>query len=160
MGNVAPCQACKKREPVETKADLQELEATAVSDNALTDVAAGRKDVDATASTSCSATSASSPFPGTDVPNGYVVVLDKSSPDGPQLGIDVDAYAEPTTLPITAITGGMVAAWNKAHPEAQVTEGDHIVAVNGMKGDVDAMMEKCKTETVLTIIFTRASGGS
>mmetsp|Transcript_14700 Transcript_14700/g.37711 ORF Transcript_14700/g.37711 Transcript_14700/m.37711 type:complete len:236 (-) Transcript_14700:116-823(-) len=84
----------------------------------------------------------------------YCVVLDKAS--GTKLGLDVDFMTERVVLPIIQITGGLAEEWNRANPGAQLCIGDSIVQVNGVKGDVAIMMERCKNDKVLALTLVRA----
>uniref|UniRef100_A0A7S4VYV9 Peroxidase n=1 Tax=Alexandrium monilatum TaxID=311494 RepID=A0A7S4VYV9_9DINO len=87
--------------------------------------------------------------------NTYRIVLDKGS--GGKLGLDVDYMPERTVLPIMAVTGGLAEAWNKAHSEElQLRKGDSILEVNGKRGDVAEMLERCKNEQVLELTLRRA----
>eukprot|EP00929_Paragymnodinium_shiwhaense_P051072 TRINITY_DN25712_c0_g1_i1.p1 TRINITY_DN25712_c0_g1~~TRINITY_DN25712_c0_g1_i1.p1 ORF type:complete len:188 (+),score=47.52 TRINITY_DN25712_c0_g1_i1:186-749(+) len=90
---------------------------------------------------------------GPDAQGWYDIVLDKAT--NPKLGVDVDAYEENTTLPIIAITGGLVGAWNQAYPQCEVREGDHIIEVNGGKGEVGALMDRCRQDDILRMKLRR-----
>mmetsp|Transcript_12727 Transcript_12727/g.39847 ORF Transcript_12727/g.39847 Transcript_12727/m.39847 type:complete len:406 (-) Transcript_12727:120-1337(-) len=84
----------------------------------------------------------------------YKVSLEKSS--GVKLGLDVDYMAERMVLPIMSVTGGLAEEWNRANPKAQLAKGDSIVEVNGTRGNVALMLEKCKSEQVLEMTLKRA----
>lgn len=73
----------------------------------------------------------------------YSIVLDKRR-GGFRLGIDVDT-THGSALLVDAVTGGLVEAWNRQHPHLQVRTGDHIVEVNGISGDAQAVFKECKT---------------
>eukprot|EP00929_Paragymnodinium_shiwhaense_P119058 TRINITY_DN90949_c0_g1_i1.p1 TRINITY_DN90949_c0_g1~~TRINITY_DN90949_c0_g1_i1.p1 ORF type:complete len:216 (+),score=36.49 TRINITY_DN90949_c0_g1_i1:74-721(+) len=83
----------------------------------------------------------------------YCVTLHKDR--NSRLGINVDHFAGGTTLPIVEVTGGLVLKWNQANPNSQVCEGDHIVEVNGVRDNVDLMMERCKNDQVLRLTLRR-----
>mmetsp|Transcript_77408 Transcript_77408/g.185503 ORF Transcript_77408/g.185503 Transcript_77408/m.185503 type:complete len:398 (-) Transcript_77408:69-1262(-) len=77
----------------------------------------------------------------------YKVHLVKS--EGQKLGLDVDYMAERSVLPILVISGGIAEQWNKQHPERKMNTGDSIVEVNGIRGNVALMLEKCKVDPTL-----------
>lgn len=76
----------------------------------------------------------------------YQFTIDRSS--GGKLGIDVD-HEDNRTLLVENVKEGLVQDWNLAHPELQVTVGDRIVEVNGVKEDVMRMLEECKKPQLL-----------
>ena len=39
--------------------------------------------------------------------------------------------------------------WNKSNPDKKMTPGDSIVEVNGIRGNVALMLEKCKVDPTL-----------
>jgi len=83
----------------------------------------------------------------------YEVMLDKST--GGKLGLDVDYMAERRVLPVMCITGGLAEQWNQNNPDKQISKGDSLISVNGIKGDVAVMLERCKTEKVLNLILAK-----
>lgn len=83
----------------------------------------------------------------------YTVTLDKSS--GGKLGLDVDYMAERRVLPIMSCTGGLAEQWNNNNPDKKLCQGDAVLEVNGCRGKVAEMLEKCKTEKVLTLVLCR-----
>lgn len=83
----------------------------------------------------------------------YEVMLDKST--GGKLGLDVDYMAERRVLPVMSITGGLAEQWNQANPHKQISKGDSLISVNGVKGDVAIMLERCKTEKVLQLVLAK-----
>lgn len=88
----------------------------------------------------------------------YTIVLEKTG--GMTLGLDVDTMAilhDSSVLPIRAISGGLVGIWNKHHPDMQVLHGDKIIEVNGVRGDVASLVEKCAREQTLSMVLKRAS---
>merc|ERR1719456_1952707 len=70
------------------------------------------------------------------------------------LGLDVDT-ASSTVLVIEGITGGLVGTWNEQHPDAQVRSGDHIIEVNGVRGDAAILLDKLKNELTLRVVLER-----
>lgn len=83
----------------------------------------------------------------------YTVTLDKAS--GGKLGLDVDYMAERKVLPVMNITGGLAEQWNQNNPEAKLQMGDSVLEVNGVRGNVAVMIEKCKNEKVLSLLLVR-----
>eukprot|EP00434_Breviolum_minutum_P017769 symbB.v1.2.015684.t1/scaffold1179.1/size133475/7 len=83
----------------------------------------------------------------------YKVSLTKV--DGVSLGMDVDYLAERCVLPILFIAGGLTEQWNKEHPENKISTGDSIVEVNGVRGDVANMLQKCKVDPVLDLTICK-----
>jgi len=84
----------------------------------------------------------------------YIVTLTKTS--GVTLGLDVDTMAEVGVLPIQAITGGLVEAWNAENPDTQVCKGDKIIEVNGVRGDGASLVERCARDQTLRMVLRRA----
>mmetsp|Transcript_49355 Transcript_49355/g.159329 ORF Transcript_49355/g.159329 Transcript_49355/m.159329 type:complete len:414 (+) Transcript_49355:74-1315(+) len=84
----------------------------------------------------------------------YIAVLDKAK--GGKLGLDVDYMAERLVLPIMAVTGGLAGDWNTSNPGTALKKGDSIVEVNGVRGNVAVMLEKCKSDVVLNLVLSRA----
>mmetsp|Transcript_58701 Transcript_58701/g.154630 ORF Transcript_58701/g.154630 Transcript_58701/m.154630 type:complete len:404 (-) Transcript_58701:174-1385(-) len=133
MGNVACCSDAKDDKGATAMADeLARAEAVPVVDDAKSGGLAG----------------------GKIAPKTYKVSLNKSN--GTKLGLDVDFMAERVVLPIIAITGGLAEEWNKANPGAPLQRGDSILEVNGVRGDVATMLEKCKNDKVLNLTLVKA----
>eukprot|EP00438_Fugacium_kawagutii_P010268 Skav225665 [mRNA] locus=scaffold1924:56810:58009:+ [translate_table: standard] len=84
----------------------------------------------------------------------YKVILKKTQ--GQKLGLDVDYMAERSVLPILVISGGIAQQWNKQHPERKMTQGDSVVEVNGIRGNVALMLEKCKTDPTLELTICKS----
>ncbi len=83
----------------------------------------------------------------------YKVSLVKA--EGQKLGLDVDYMAERSILPILVISGGIAEQWNKKHPERKMNTGDSIVEVNGIRGNVALMLEKCKSDPTLELTICK-----
>lgn len=83
----------------------------------------------------------------------YKVTLVKSA--GMKLGMDVDYMAERSVLPILVISGGLAEQWNKEHPERKMNAGDGVVEVNGVRGNVALMLEKCKSDPTLELTICK-----
>eukprot|EP00747_Dinoflagellata_sp_TGD_P178899 gnl/TRDRNA2_/TRDRNA2_28785_c0_seq1.p1 gnl/TRDRNA2_/TRDRNA2_28785_c0~~gnl/TRDRNA2_/TRDRNA2_28785_c0_seq1.p1 ORF type:complete len:206 (+),score=30.92 gnl/TRDRNA2_/TRDRNA2_28785_c0_seq1:54-620(+) len=84
----------------------------------------------------------------------YIVTLDKTA--SKKLGINVDHTAVGGSLPIKAITGGLARQWNQDNPDCKVMEGDCIIEVNGARGDVALLVERCMNDIVLRMTLRRA----
>jgi len=84
----------------------------------------------------------------------YIVTLEKAN--GVKLGLDVDTMAEEGALPVRAITGGLIEAWNAQNPAAQVLLGDKIIEVNGVRGDATTLVGKCANDPTLRMVLERA----
>lgn len=91
---------------------------------------------------------------GADKDGMYRVTLDKAG--GMKLGLDVDYMAERRVLPIMAITGGLAEQWNHGNPGAMLKKGDSVLEVNGTRGNVAIMLEKCKSEKMLHLLLMRS----
>eukprot|EP00747_Dinoflagellata_sp_TGD_P179693 gnl/TRDRNA2_/TRDRNA2_30909_c0_seq1.p1 gnl/TRDRNA2_/TRDRNA2_30909_c0~~gnl/TRDRNA2_/TRDRNA2_30909_c0_seq1.p1 ORF type:complete len:152 (+),score=32.01 gnl/TRDRNA2_/TRDRNA2_30909_c0_seq1:135-590(+) len=89
-------------------------------------------------------------------PSGeYEISLDKRS--GTRLGIDVD-HQDGTTLLIESVYGGLVERWNDTNPNSKVKQGDRIIEVNGIRGEVFQLADECKKNQVLNIKIKRGAG--
>mmetsp|Transcript_95808 Transcript_95808/g.228141 ORF Transcript_95808/g.228141 Transcript_95808/m.228141 type:complete len:398 (-) Transcript_95808:96-1289(-) len=75
--------------------------------------------------------------------------------EGQKLGLDVDYMAERSVLPILVISGGIAEMWNKQHPDKKMNTGDSITEVNGIKGNVALMLEKCKADQTLELTVVK-----
>merc|ERR1719210_2886937 len=82
----------------------------------------------------------------------FAITLDKS--EGTRLGIDVD-HQDGTSLLIENINGGLVEAWNDAHPDQKVKQGDRIIEVNSIRDDVLQLVDECKKNQVLCLKLRR-----
>jgi len=82
----------------------------------------------------------------------FTIQVDKTP--GSKLGVDVD-HQDGVTLLVDAVTGGLIEAWNKAHPDEQVKRGDRIVEVNGYRGDILNLVDECKKTQVLVMKIRR-----
>eukprot|EP00747_Dinoflagellata_sp_TGD_P168016 gnl/TRDRNA2_/TRDRNA2_193495_c0_seq1.p1 gnl/TRDRNA2_/TRDRNA2_193495_c0~~gnl/TRDRNA2_/TRDRNA2_193495_c0_seq1.p1 ORF type:complete len:187 (-),score=34.05 gnl/TRDRNA2_/TRDRNA2_193495_c0_seq1:82-642(-) len=85
----------------------------------------------------------------------YHIVLDKS--DDANIGLLITVDGSNLCLPIQGICGGLATRWNESHPDDQVAVGDAILEVNGVKADVNAMMQKCKESQILVMKILRLS---
>lgn len=71
-----------------------------------------------------------------------------------RLGIDVDLSAG-GSLMVDQINEGLVMDWNKANPDKAVKSGDHIVEVNGSRGNAQQLTEVCKRDEKLEMTVKR-----
>mmetsp|Transcript_52066 Transcript_52066/g.96420 ORF Transcript_52066/g.96420 Transcript_52066/m.96420 type:complete len:150 (-) Transcript_52066:209-658(-) len=85
----------------------------------------------------------------------FTITLDRSIQR--HIGIDVDHAEQKGILVVRTITGGLAEQWNSANPDAQVRVGDHIVDVNGAKGDVGVLLERCRKDKILRITLKRSN---
>lgn len=88
----------------------------------------------------------------------FAIVLKKTA-DHSSLGVDVDP-ANSVYMVVVAVNGGLVAAWNQAHPDMEVKPGDHVMAVNGRSGNAQELVEACKAHDVLEMQIVRKQVGS
>mmetsp|Transcript_120484 Transcript_120484/g.236813 ORF Transcript_120484/g.236813 Transcript_120484/m.236813 type:complete len:141 (+) Transcript_120484:76-498(+) len=82
----------------------------------------------------------------------FTIKLNKTERD--TLGVDVD-HKDERTLLIEKITGGLIGDWNSKNPGKQVKVGDRIVAVNGKRDDVFALVGECRRQGELTMMLRR-----
>mmetsp|Transcript_85352 Transcript_85352/g.164335 ORF Transcript_85352/g.164335 Transcript_85352/m.164335 type:complete len:139 (+) Transcript_85352:95-511(+) len=81
----------------------------------------------------------------------FTIKLNKRE-GGPRLGIDVDLM-DGSYLLIDKINEGLVDTWNQEHPDMEVKANDHVMAVNGIRGDAQAMTEACKNNDKLEMLI-------
>jgi len=90
----------------------------------------------------------------------YEVTLEKR--DGTRLGMSILERdgADGRGLLVTAVTGGLVQAWNSNHSaqpgKPVVRPGDRIVEVNGVRDCTSQLLEECRTSQVLHMTIRRA----
>lgn len=83
----------------------------------------------------------------------FTIKLNKKE-GGPRLGIDVDLM-DGSYLLIDKINDGLVDTWNQEHPDKEVKANDHVLMVNGIRGDAQAMTEACKNNDKLEMLIQR-----
>mmetsp|Transcript_16073 Transcript_16073/g.34752 ORF Transcript_16073/g.34752 Transcript_16073/m.34752 type:complete len:257 (+) Transcript_16073:137-907(+) len=89
---------------------------------------------------------------GKSDPMEFFAVVDKGG--GRTLGINVDRKHRSSLL-VDGIETGLIQEWNQSHPTEEIKVGDLIVEVNGVVGDVSALMEECKRDTMLRLRLQR-----
>jgi len=91
---------------------------------------------------------------GSSSSHEYTVTLKK--PGNTRLGADVDPQGSSLVV-LEIVPGGLVQRWNDRNPETQIHTLDHIVEVNGVRGNVSAMAAECKKcgDVVLTLRRTK-----
>mmetsp|Transcript_12828 Transcript_12828/g.36887 ORF Transcript_12828/g.36887 Transcript_12828/m.36887 type:complete len:535 (-) Transcript_12828:233-1837(-) len=89
----------------------------------------------------------------TEGPTHFAIVLEKRR-NNSRLGIDVDA-SQGQGLVIDSVAGGLVAEWNRRHPECKVKVGDCIVEVNGITGDAQEIFKECRSTWKLEMKLRR-----
>jgi len=78
-----------------------------------------------------------------------------SREEGTPLGVELDA-ADGYSVRLTEIdAGGSFAAWNRLHGVEQVKRGDHIVAVNGVRGSAPGILQRMRQARELEIELHR-----
>jgi len=84
----------------------------------------------------------------------YKVTLVKQA--GKKLGLDVDYMVERSVLPVLGISGGTAEEWNEKNPNKKMNIGDSLVEVNGVRGNVALMLEKCKNDATLELTLCKS----
>jgi len=82
----------------------------------------------------------------------FGVSIDKTL--GGPLGIHVDDQDGPWLL-VDSVSGGLMGKWNASNPGLEVKPGDRIVEVNGIRGDIVALVEEGKKHKVLEMTIRR-----
>mmetsp|Transcript_69198 Transcript_69198/g.165929 ORF Transcript_69198/g.165929 Transcript_69198/m.165929 type:complete len:227 (-) Transcript_69198:160-840(-) len=75
-------------------------------------------------------------------------------PPGANLGLSID-WDPSLVLHVEAVKPGLIADWNEAHPGEEVESGCIITAVNGVSGDVAAMLDFIDTAPVIQLEVKR-----
>lgn len=85
----------------------------------------------------------------------FLIILDKTSgQEGLKLGIDI--IPEGSTAWVEGMHAqGHVPRWNLDNPALAVRVYDHIVQVNGVRGDAQRLVDELKSSDVLEIILSR-----
>jgi hypothetical protein len=82
-----------------------------------------------------------------------------------RLGLDVffgDAETAETrdNLTVQNILEGLVWHWNEANPESKVMIGDHIIEINGVRGDLQEMVNRARDDDVINMVIRRLPDSS
>mmetsp|Transcript_109849 Transcript_109849/g.310821 ORF Transcript_109849/g.310821 Transcript_109849/m.310821 type:complete len:229 (-) Transcript_109849:22-708(-) len=87
----------------------------------------------------------------------YGITLERGAS---RLGFDVNIgqLEWQKTLPIKSINGGIAAQWNADHPELEIRTGDHILEVNGIRGNADQMLVACRRQGQVRLVVGRPEG--
>jgi len=80
------------------------------------------------------------------------VKVDLSS--GEHLGISAHVM-DSAHMRVSAVSGGVIAQWNKAHPELAVMPDDIILSVNGRNCNVQDLLKTCGQEMLLVMELAR-----
>jgi hypothetical protein len=82
------------------------------------------------------------------------VTLSRASQDD-QLGISYDAK-DPTAIRVTEVhPDSLISHWNAANPSMAIKVDDRIISVNGLKGNVDKLVDRLKKENELELVVCR-----
>lgn len=73
-----------------------------------------------------------------------------------RLGVKIDD-GDGVSLLIVHVGPGLVEDWNREHPDLEMTAGDRIVAVNGLRGHADQIYKECTTAETLSIKFVKGT---
>jgi hypothetical protein len=83
-----------------------------------------------------------------------VIIVTKTV--GERLGLDV-GYSDENTLKIDKVKDGPFSRWNLNNPSQQIREGDHIIDVNGSRGDANTLVDLMHNSATLKVTFVRNS---
>lgn len=77
-----------------------------------------------------------------------------------RLGLDVffgDAETAETrdNLTVQNILEGLVWDWNEANPESKVMVGDHIIEINGVRADIQEMVNRARDDDCINMVIRR-----
>jgi len=84
-------------------------------------------------------------------PETYEVMISKGNQ---KLGIDINHY-DTTTLLVTKVNLGPVSDHNAKRTDLQITSGDRILEINGVRGEVKEMLAKIKQDSDLRMTLQR-----
>merc|ERR1712039_559868 len=87
------------------------------------------------------------------IPYDLSIELDRSK--GDKVGASIVTDEDGTVLTITAVTGGLLEAWNAANPDKQVSANDSIVQVNGIHSDSELMRAEIKLAQKMEVKIVR-----
>lgn len=112
--------------------------------------------------TAATSTSASNSQGGEKRPREFQVFLRRA--EGISLGTIVSVSSQGGMLTVKSVLEGRMQQWNLSHPGAKVKKGDHIIQVNGISGNAEALLQEFQKDvalelTVRTREHKRSSGG-
>lgn len=81
------------------------------------------------------------------------VILEKQ---GQELGLNVVFDSDANALLIDDVGPGLVQNWNQLNKDEPISIGDRILEVNGVKGNVDKLLEQCKESDILELVIQPA----
>jgi len=79
----------------------------------------------------------------------FQITLDRTG--GLPLGIDVQKAANERLIIECVGESGLVASWNASNLDHQVKSGDHVIEVNGKRGDTEAIVNECRQHQCLVM---------
>mmetsp|Transcript_35878 Transcript_35878/g.102487 ORF Transcript_35878/g.102487 Transcript_35878/m.102487 type:complete len:247 (+) Transcript_35878:82-822(+) len=71
------------------------------------------------------------------------------------LGLELSYVRSGTSLLITSVGDGLVRAWNKANKNSQVRAHDRIVAVNGVRGQPEELLQEGQDASILRLTIAQ-----
>jgi len=83
-------------------------------------------------------------------PRMFSVTVDPSL--GHELGLMLDEGEVSDALVVRQVKSGLLEDWNRRHPERRILAGDHIVQVNGLRGDSCLLEEELWKSQPLSLI--------
>lgn len=84
----------------------------------------------------------------------FLVDIDLSASPGAKLGLVIDR-ANGQTMVVENITSGLLLEWNKLNPNKEMRPKDHVIEVNGFRGNAVEMVRMCREERHLELIVVR-----
>jgi len=85
----------------------------------------------------------------------FMVKLDMSDPSE-KMGIVVD-FSNDYSMIVKSINPGLIQRWNLQNPDREVREKDHIVEVNGTRGNAEQLVDACRKQAQLQLMVDRFS---
>jgi hypothetical protein len=75
---------------------------------------------------------------------------------GQELGLNVVFDTDTNTLLVDDVGPGVVEQWNELNKDEPISVGDRILEVNGVKGNLDKLLEQCKESDTLEMLIQPA----
>jgi len=80
--------------------------------------------------------------------------------NGASIGLHVMGHKENGSVVIAGVlTEGLARDWNEANPKTPVRVGDSILAVNGVKGSSERILQQLRQNIELRLHIKRGGGG-